>query len=195
MFVLIAMYVCLRVGSERQSTTGASGTRLKEASSINKSLSTLGLVIMSLADTKSKKPKHVPYRDSKLTFLLQDSLGGNANAVMIANISPSTKNINETLSTLRFARGAKRVKNKAVANHDCVGNISSLKAEIALLKQELKTLKDKVRRFHALLLAFLMRSLFTSVNVWSTRLRQTASIWCILVLMGVGIAPKTYRNL
>ena len=112
---------------------------------------------MSLADTKSKKPKHVPYRDSKLTFLLQDSLGGNANAVMIANISPSTKNINETLSTLRFARGAKRVKNKAVANHDCVGNISSLKAEITLLKQELRTLKDKVQRCLSLLLT-LMRS-------------------------------------
>lgn len=130
-------------GSERQRTTGASGTRLKEAASINKSLSTLGLVIMSLGDAKGKKPKHVPYRDSKLTFLLQDSLGGNANAVMISNISPSTKNINETLSTLRFARGAKRVKNKAVANHDCVGNISSLKAEITHLKQELKILKEK----------------------------------------------------
>jgi len=134
----------LGVGSERQRTTGASGTRLKEAASINKSLSTLGLVIMSLGETRGKKPKHVPYRDSKLTFLLQDSLGGNANAVMISNISPSTKNINETLSTLRFARGAKRVKNKAVANHDCVGNISSLKAEITHLKQELKIIKEKV---------------------------------------------------
>eukprot|EP00210_Caulerpa_lentillifera_P000746 g722.t1 len=130
-------------GSERQKSTGTTGSRLKEASGINKSLSTLGLVILSLADTKSGKTKHVPYRDSKLTFLLQDSLGGNANAVMISNVSPSTKNINETLSTLRFATGAKKVKNKAVANHDFVGSVSSLKAEITLLKQELKALREK----------------------------------------------------
>jgi len=130
-------------GSERQSATGARGARLKEASSINKSLSTLGLVILSLGDAKNKKPRHVPYRDSKLTFLLQDSLGGKANAVMISNISPSTKNVNETLSTLRFARGAKHVRNKVVANHACEGNVPALKAEIKLLKQELKSLKEQ----------------------------------------------------
>lgn len=144
-------------GSERQSSTGARGARLKEASSINKSLSTLGLVILSLADTKGKKARHIPYRDSKLTFLLQDSLGGNANAVMISNISPSTKNITETLSTLRFARGAKRVKNKAVANHACEGNVSALKAEIIQLKEELKALKEKVCLCFCILLSVLCR--------------------------------------
>lgn len=88
------------------------GERLKEASSINKSLSALGHVIMSLADTQHGRGKHIPYRDSKLTFLLQDSLGGNAKTVMIANASPAKTNIGETLSTLRFARGAKKIKNK-----------------------------------------------------------------------------------
>lgn len=99
-------------GSERQKSTGTAGSHLKEASGINKSLSTLGLVIRTLGESKSGKGNHVPYRDSKLTFLLQDSLGGNANAVMISNISPSTMNVNETLSTLRFAERTKRVKNK-----------------------------------------------------------------------------------
>lgn len=100
------------LGSERQKSTGTTGSHLKEASGINKSLSTLGLVIRTLGETKSGKGGHVPYRDSKLTFLLQDSLGGNANAVMISNVSPSTMNVNETLSTLRFAESTKKVKNK-----------------------------------------------------------------------------------
>lgn len=150
--------------------TGASGVRLKEASSINKSLSTLGLVILSLGDTKGKKAKHVPYRDSKLTFLLQDSLGGNANAVMFANISPSTRNINETLSTLRFARGAKRVKNKVVANYDCVGDLSSLKAEIAQLKQEVKALKERVR----FILISLRKKAICRTCTWNKRQNRRA---------------------
>eukprot|EP00210_Caulerpa_lentillifera_P002145 g2059.t1 len=130
-------------GSERQKLTGTTGSHLKEAAKINKSLSTLGLVILSLGETKSGKTQHVPYRDSKLTFLLQDSLGGNANAIMISNISPSTKNVNETLSTLRFAKGAKKVKNTVMVNHNFVGSVSSLKAEIILLKQELQALKQQ----------------------------------------------------
>jgi kinesin family protein 3/17 len=88
-------------GSERQSKTGASGQRLVEATKINLSLSALGNVISALVDGKSK---HIPYRDSKLTRLLQDSLGGNAKTVMVANMSPADYNYDETLSTLRYSR-------------------------------------------------------------------------------------------
>jgi len=102
-------------GSERQSKTGASGDRLKEANSINVSLSTLGNVISALVDGKST---HIPYRNSKLTRLLQDSLGGNAKTVMIANMGPASYNVDETISTLRYANRAKNIKNKAKINED-----------------------------------------------------------------------------
>ncbi|KAB5561601.1 hypothetical protein DKX38_006558 [Salix brachista] len=98
-------------GSERQKSSGAEGERLKEATNINKSLSTLGLVIMNLVSISNGKPHHVPYRDSKLTFLLQDSLGGNSKTIIIANISPSLCCSLETLSTLKFAQRAKFIKN------------------------------------------------------------------------------------
>ncbi|URE39689.1 KISc [Musa troglodytarum] len=98
-------------GSERQKTSGAEGERLKEAANINKSLSTLGHVIMVLADMAHGKQRHVPYRDSKLTFLLQDSLGGNSKTMIIANVSPSICSANETLSTLKFARRARLIQN------------------------------------------------------------------------------------
>lgn len=124
-------------GSERQKTSGAAGERLKEASSINKSLSTLGLVIMSLVDQQQGRQRHVPYRDSKLTFLLQDSLGGNAKTVLVAAISPAAVNAAETLSTLRFADGAKRIKNKATVNEDSEGDVEALRCEIRKLKEEL----------------------------------------------------------
>ena len=91
-------------GSERQSKTHAEGQRLKEASQINLSLSALGNVISALVDGKST---HIPYRDSKLTRLLQDSLGGNTKTTMIAVVAPSTYNYDETLSTLRYASRAK----------------------------------------------------------------------------------------
>ncbi len=90
-------------GSERQKYTGDVGERLKEAGMINKSLSALGNVINSLVDISEGKNRHVHYRDSKLTFLLRDSLGGNSKTVIIANISPSGVNYGETLSTLKFA--------------------------------------------------------------------------------------------
>jgi hypothetical protein len=94
-------------GSERSKNTNAVGERLKEAGMINKSLSALGNVINSLADNGVGKDRHVPYRDSKLTFILRDSLGGNSKTVIIANISPSALNMSETLSTLEFAKRAK----------------------------------------------------------------------------------------
>lgn len=102
-------------GSERQSKTEATGIRLKEATKINLSLSALGNVISALVDGKSS---HIPYRDSKLTRMLQDSLGGNTKTVMIAAISPSEYNYDETLSTLRYASRAKAIKNKPRVNED-----------------------------------------------------------------------------
>ena len=102
-------------GSERQAKTGATGDRLKEATKINLSLSALGNVISALVDGKSK---HIPYRDSKLTRLLQDSLGGNTKTLMIACLSPADNNYDETLSTLRYANRAKNIKNKPKVNED-----------------------------------------------------------------------------
>nr|KAF6480547.1 kinesin family member 3A [Molossus molossus] len=102
-------------GSERQAKTGATGQRLKEATKINLSLSTLGNVISALVDGKST---HVPYRNSKLTRLLQDSLGGNSKTMMCANIGPADYNYDETISTLRYANRAKNIKNKARINED-----------------------------------------------------------------------------
>ncbi|XP_040570010.1 osmotic avoidance abnormal protein 3 isoform X2 [Lepeophtheirus salmonis] len=102
-------------GSERQAKTQASGDRLKEATKINLSLSALGNVISALVDGKSK---HIPYRDSKLTRLLQDSLGGNTKTIMVACLSPSDNNYDETLSTLRYANRAKNIKNKPIINED-----------------------------------------------------------------------------
>ena len=92
-------------GSERQKKTEASGDRLKEANKINLSLSALGNVIAALV--ASKKGKHIPYRDSKLTRLLEDSLGGNTKTLMIAAISPAKDNYDETLGTLKYANRAK----------------------------------------------------------------------------------------
>ncbi len=102
-------------GSERQSKTKAEGDRLKEGIKINLSLSTLCHVISSLTDPKCT---FVPYRDSKLTRLLQDSLGGNTKTVMIANIGPADYNMEETLSTLRYASRAKNIQNKPRINED-----------------------------------------------------------------------------
>jgi len=102
-------------GSERQSKTGAMGDRLKEATKINLSLSALGNVISALVDGRSV---HIPYRDSKLTRLLQDSLGGNSKTLMIACLSPADNNYEETLSTLRYANRAKNIRNKPRINED-----------------------------------------------------------------------------
>lgn len=124
-------------GSERQKSSGAAGERLKEASNINKSLSALGHVIMSLVDVQQGKQRHVPYRDSKLTFLLQDALGGSAKTVLLATISPASLNAFETLSTLRFADNVKRIKNKSVIHQDADGDVESLRREVIRLRQEL----------------------------------------------------------
>lgn len=122
-------------GSERQSKTGSCGDRLKEASKINLSLSALGNVISALVDGKTT---HVPYRDSKLTRLLQDSLGGNSKTIMVANIGPASYNYDETLTTLRYANRAKNIKNKPRINED---------PKDALLRQyqeEISRLKERL---------------------------------------------------
>ncbi|XP_008311549.1 kinesin-like protein KIF3C [Cynoglossus semilaevis] len=102
-------------GSERQAKTGVQGERLKEAAKINLSLSALGNVISALADGRSG---HVPYRDSKLTRLLQDSLGGNAKTVMVATLGPAPQHYDETLTTLRYANRAKNIQNQPRVNED-----------------------------------------------------------------------------
>uniref|UniRef100_A0A8C1D6L8 Kinesin-like protein n=1 Tax=Cyprinus carpio carpio TaxID=630221 RepID=A0A8C1D6L8_CYPCA len=124
-------------GSERQRDTHAEGSRLKEASSINRSLMCLGQVIMALMDVSNGKNRHICYRDSKLTFLLRDSLGGNAKTYIIANVHPGSKCFGETLSTLQFAQRAKLIKNKAMVNEDTQGNVSQLQAEVRKLKEQL----------------------------------------------------------
>jgi len=126
-------------GSERASTTGAEGIRLKEGGSINKSLVCLGNVISALADmsshSSSSKKHYIPYRDSVLTWLLKDSLGGNSKTIMIATVSPAESSYGETLSTLRYASRAKNIVNKPVVNEDPnVKLIRELRAEIRRLK-------------------------------------------------------------
>uniref|UniRef100_A0AAY4DUI4 Kinesin-like protein n=1 Tax=Denticeps clupeoides TaxID=299321 RepID=A0AAY4DUI4_9TELE len=123
-------------GSERQTKTGAQGERLKEATKINLSLSALGNVISALVDCRNT---HIPYRDSKLTRLLQDSLGGNARTVMVANIGPASYNVEETLTTLRYSNRAKNIKNKPRINEDPKDALlRQFQEEIARLKEQLE---------------------------------------------------------
>ncbi|NXA25930.1 KIF3C protein, partial [Ibidorhyncha struthersii] len=123
-------------GSERQSKMGAHGERPKEASKINLSLSALGNVISALVDGKST---HIPYRDSKLTRLLQDSLGGNAKTIMVATLGPASHSYDESLSTLRFANRAKNIKNKPRVNEDPKDTLlREFQEEIVRLKAQLE---------------------------------------------------------
>uniref|UniRef100_A0A672QEB5 Kinesin family member 21A n=1 Tax=Sinocyclocheilus grahami TaxID=75366 RepID=A0A672QEB5_SINGR len=124
-------------GSERLKRTGATGDRAKEGISINCGLLALGNVISALGD-RSKRSTHVPYRDSKLTRLLQDSLGGNSQTVMISCTSPSDQDFMETLNTLKYANRARNIKNKVVVNQDKASQqISALRTEIARLQMDL----------------------------------------------------------
>ena len=129
-------------GSERADSTGATGDRLKEGSAINLSLSSLGNVISALAansDPDNKKKVRVPFRDSVLTMLLENSLGGNSKTIMIAAVSPADINYDETLGTLRYADRAKQIKCKAVVNEDPNEKmLRGLKEEIERLKKALE---------------------------------------------------------
>ncbi|TRZ03730.1 hypothetical protein DNTS_009734, partial [Danionella cerebrum] len=158
-------------GSERADSTGAKGTRLKEGANINKSLTTLGKVISALAEvdnctSKSKKKKKtdfIPYRDSVLTWLLRENLGGNSRTAMVAALSPADINYDETLSTLRYADRAKQIKCNAVINEDPNAKlVRELKDEVSRLKELLRAqglgdildnLKDIHNNKHRYLLA------------------------------------------
>ena len=121
-------------GSERQKKTKAQGERIKEACMINKSLSTLGNVINALVENYEGKNKYIPFRDSKLTYFLKDSLGGNSKTTIVANISTSLIQMNETISTLKFVQRAKMIKNSATLNMSVQENIEALQEEIKKLK-------------------------------------------------------------
>ncbi|XP_058849165.1 kinesin-like protein KIF1B isoform X12 [Acipenser ruthenus] len=158
-------------GSERADSTGAKGTRLKEGANINKSLTTLGKVISALAEvdnctSKSKKKKKsdfIPYRDSVLTWLLRENLGGNSRTAMVAALSPADINYDETLGTLRYADRAKQIKCNAVINEDPNAKlVRELKEEVGRLKDLLRAqglgdildnLKDVHNNNHSYLLA------------------------------------------
>ncbi|GAA5804004.1 hypothetical protein HPULCUR_009489 [Helicostylum pulchrum] len=130
-------------GSERLKRTNASGDRAREGISINSGLLALGNVISALGDD-SKKSVHVPYRDSKLTRLLQDSLGGNSQTLMMACVSPSDSNFLETLSTLKYANRARNIKNKVQVNQEFTGSsveVNQLRSQVARLKLELNALR------------------------------------------------------
>ncbi|KAI3460205.1 hypothetical protein Pfo_016868 [Paulownia fortunei] len=157
-------YLCAKLhlvdlaGSERAKRTGSDGLRFKEGVHINKGLLALGNVISALGDEKKRKEGiHVPYRDSKLTRLLQDSLGGNSRTVMIACISPADINAEETLNTLKYANRARNIQNKPVINRDPISNeMLKLRQQLEYLQAELcargggvsfdeiQVLKDKV---------------------------------------------------
>ncbi|GAA5932975.1 uncharacterized protein JCM15063_002258 [Sporobolomyces koalae] len=130
-------------GSERLKRTSALGDRAKEGISINAGLSSLGNVISALGDP-TKKATHIPYRDSKLTRLLQDSLGGNSKTMMVACVSPTEYNIHETLSTLKYANRARNIKNRAEVNEVEVGwdDVDHLQRTILKLRAELAVIKS-----------------------------------------------------
>ncbi|XP_047216718.1 kinesin-like protein KIF13A isoform X2 [Girardinichthys multiradiatus] len=166
-------------GSERVSKTGAAGERLKEGSNINKSLTTLGLVISALADQSAGKgkAKFVPYRDSVLTWLLKDNLGGNSKTAMIATVSPAADNYEETLSTLRYADRAKRIVNHAVVNEDPNARIiRELREEVEKLRVQLSQaesmkapeLKEKLQESEKLIQEMTV--------TWEEKLRKTEEI-------------------
>lgn len=134
-------------GSERASHTNAKGARLREGANINRSLLALGNVINALADPKSKKA-HIPYRDSKLTRILKDSLGGNCRTVMIANVSPSSKSYDDTHNTLKYANRAKDIKSTLKSN---VVSLDSHIGQYAVIcekqRQEIQQLKLKLKKY------------------------------------------------
>ncbi|KAM6950499.1 kinesin-like protein KIF13B isoform 2-T2 [Lycodopsis pacificus] len=166
-------------GSERAAKTGAAGERLKEGSNINKSLTTLGLVISALAEqgTAKNKNKFVPYRDSVLTWLLKDCLGGNSRTAMVATVSPAADNYEETLSTLRYADRAKSIVNHAVVNEDPNARIiRELREEVEKLRVQLTQaeslkapeLKDRLEESEKLIQEMTI--------TWEQKLRKTEEV-------------------
>ncbi|KAL8578412.1 kinesin-like protein kif13a [Nucella lapillus] len=191
-------------GSERAQKTGAIGERLKEGSNINKSLTTLGLVISALADQSAggsggkKGAKFVPYRDSVLTWLLKDNLGGNSKTVMVATVSPAADNYEETLSTLRYADRAKRIVNHAVINEDPNARIiRELREEVEALRQQLsaaKSLKAPELQDRLLESEKLMKDM---TKTWEEKLAETEKVHLerhkTLEEMGVSVQTSGIR--
>ncbi|NXX86487.1 KIF4 protein, partial [Urocolius indicus] len=147
-------------GSERQKKTKAEGDRLKEGININRGLLCLGNVISALGD-ENKKGGFIPYRDSKLTRLLQDSLGGNSHTLMIACVSPADSNLEETLNTLRYADRARKIKNKPIVNLD------PQTAELHHLKQQVQQLQVLLLQAHGGTLPVSINSMAPSENLQS----------------------------
>ncbi|CAJ0938025.1 unnamed protein product, partial [Mesorhabditis belari] len=169
-------------GSERAGKTGAVGKRLEEGGNINKSLTTLGMVISSLADrsSKDKKDKFIPYRDSVLTWLLKDNLGGNSRTVMIATISPAADNYEETLSTLRYADRAKKIVNHAVINEDPNAKIiRELREEVEQLRLQISQTKKEHSETQELRdrLTESERIVEQMNKSWEDRLKETDSVY------------------
>ena len=140
-------YLCAKMhlvdlaGSERVKRTKAEGQRLQEGININKGLLALGNVICALSESKP----HIPYRDSKLTRMLQDSLGGNSRTCMIACVSPADINYEETLNTLRYANRARNIRNKPVVNRDPnAAQISQLRQQLSAARGEIVSLKRRL---------------------------------------------------
>eukprot|EP01090_Pellita_catalonica_P022021 TRINITY_DN840_c0_g4_i3.p1 TRINITY_DN840_c0_g4~~TRINITY_DN840_c0_g4_i3.p1 ORF type:complete len:1453 (-),score=310.19 TRINITY_DN840_c0_g4_i3:95-3829(-) len=188
-------------GSERASGTGATGARLKEGANINKSLSTLGKVISALADVSTGKKKKgsqfIPYRDSVLTWLLKESLGGNAKTIMIAAISPADINYSETLSTLRYAERAKRIKNQAVVNEDpTMKLVRDLQEEVKRLKALISSqgisgavdIVDKLEQNEKLMAEY--------TKSWDDKQRETEEIRgrSAALLKNVGVAASVDQS-
>lgn len=134
-------------GSEKVGKTGAKGQTLDEAKTINKSLTTLGIVIMNLTDGKSS---HIPYRDSKLTRILSESLGGNSKTCLVITCSPSIFNEAETISTLKFGKRAKQIKNKAKINKEV--SLQELKFLLEKAERDVKEVDNKIAIFERILI-------------------------------------------
>uniref|UniRef100_A0A7E4ZYZ4 Kinesin motor domain-containing protein n=1 Tax=Panagrellus redivivus TaxID=6233 RepID=A0A7E4ZYZ4_PANRE len=167
-------------GSERAGKTGAMGKRLEEGGNINKSLTTLGMVISALAEKSGKKEKFVPYRDSVLTWLLKDNLGGNSKTVMIATVSPSADNYEETLGTLRYADRAKKIVNHAVVNEDPNAKvIRELREEVESLRTQISQTKEKENQYDELKerLAESERLVEQMNKSWEVRLQETDIVY------------------
>ncbi|CAD6884217.1 unnamed protein product [Tilletia laevis] len=167
------LYLVDLAGSEKVGKTGASGQTLEEAKKINKSLSALGMVINALTDGKST---HIPYRDSKLTRILQESLGGNSRTTLIINASPCSYNMEETLSTLRFGMRAKSIKNKARVNAE----ISP--AELKALLAKSKAAVEKYTTYIAVLEA--------ELKIWRAGGKVPQADWADPSKSGAALPPR-----
>ncbi|CAO3617126.1 unnamed protein product [Cunninghamella blakesleeana] len=165
------LYLVDLAGSEKVGKTGASGQTLEEAKKINKSLTALGMVINALTDGKSN---HIPYRDSKLTRILQESLGGNSRTTLIINCSPSSYNEFETISTLRFGVRAKTIKNKAKVNADL--SPDQLKALLKKIKGETVTYQNYIAALEG------------EISIWRSGKEVPESQWATLEKAGSGKA-------